>query len=393
MRKSIRKYWLLAVLAGIPVLCALALLAAYLSNRSLPQQSAQRELLGAQDKAQLAEFYHLLPAVGEQVWPGFGARPIPVILYNEDHAFLAGMPTPPDGWVKVPATQTRGGAWQAVPGDSLGGETYYRQPVADPGGQIGAFTVRVGDEYTASLATLEWMRIGLADQLRSDLPAALREVFPYRIFPMGTFTADWHVIGLVHEAFHAFQAAQAPGRLDAAEMAERNFGKAYVQAAGQMEADWQAEFDLLGQAVRAESDQELAGLARRYLDQRSQRRSRAGLSAELAQYEREREWLEGLAKYVELEVWRAGNTAAGYQPLPVAPGLESVAGYRNFQRNWTDQVRQLGQQSAREGDGRFYYSGWVQAVMLDRLSPGWKNAALRPGIYLEDLLAEAVGAK
>ncbi|HMN61418.1 MAG TPA: hypothetical protein PJ988_13685, partial [Anaerolinea sp.] len=212
MRKTARSNFLLAALAGVPALCLLALLASYLSNRSLPRQSVLRDRLSAQEKAQLAEFYHLLPAVGEQVWPGFGARSIPVILYNEDHAFLVGMPTPQDGWVKVPAAEPRGGAWQAVPGDTFAGETYYRQQVADPGGQIGAFTVRVGGEYAASLATLEWMRIALANQLRDDLPGALREVFPYRIFPIGTFTADWHVIGLVHEAFHAYQAEQAPGR-------------------------------------------------------------------------------------------------------------------------------------------------------------------------------------
>ena len=393
MRKTARSNFLLAALAGVPALCLLALLASYLSNRSLPRQSVLRDRLSAQEKAQLAEFYHLLPAVGEQVWPGFGARSIPVILYNEDHAFLVGMPTPQDGWVKVPAAEPRGGAWQAVPGDTFAGETYYRQQVDDPGGQIGAFTVRVGGEYAASLATLEWMRIALANQLRGDLPGALREVFPYRIFPIGTFTADWHVIGLVHEAFHAYQAELAPGRLDAAEMAERNSGKAYAQAAGRMEADWQAEFDLLGQAMRAESDEDLAGLARRFLIQREQRRSRAGLTAGLAQYEREREWLEGLAKYAELEVWRAGNTTQSYQPLPVTSGLESVAGYRNFERNWADQVRQLGQQSQREGDGRFYYSGWVQAVMLDRLALGWKNSAMQPGIYLENLLEQAVEAK
>ncbi|HMN59474.1 MAG TPA: hypothetical protein PJ988_03880, partial [Anaerolinea sp.] len=89
----------------------------------------------------------------------------------------------------------------------------------------------------------------------------------------------------------------------------------------------------------------------------------------------------------------AGNTTQSYQPLPVTSGLESVAGYRNFERNWADQVRQLGQQNQREGDGRFYYSGWVQAVMLDRLALGWKNSAMQPGIYLENLLEQAVEAK
>jgi hypothetical protein len=256
--------------------------------------------------------------------------------------------------------------------------------------------VKIGDEYAACMATLEWMRIGLTNEVRDDLPAALKEVFPYRIFPMGVFTADWHVIGLAHEAFHAFQGAQAPGRLDAAEKAERSFGQEYARVAESMQADWQAEFELLRQAVSESSEPALAELARGFLAQRNQRRSQAGLSADLAQYEREREWLEGLAKYAELELWRAGARGAqdgSYRAMQTPPGVESVDGYRHFERNWNEQVRQLGQQAGTEGDLRFYYSGWVQAVILDRLAPGWKNLAFEPGKTLEDLLIEAVGGK
>jgi len=42
------------------------------------------------------------------------------------------------------------------------------------------------------------------------------------------------------------------------------------------------------------------------------------------------------------------------------------------------------------GDGRFYYSGMAQAVLLDRLMPGWKDQALEDGVFLEDLLEAAV---
>jgi hypothetical protein len=43
-----------------------------------------------------------------------------------------------------------------------------------------------------------------------------------------------------------------------------------------------------------------------------------------------------------------------------------------------------------EGDGRFYYSGMAQAFLLDQLMPGWKARAFDEGVWLDDLLAEAV---
>jgi hypothetical protein len=47
-------------------------------------------------------------------------------------------------------------------------------------------------------------------------------------------------------------------------------------------------------------------------------------------------------------------------------------------------------QAGREGEARFYYTGMAQAMLLDRLLPGWKTRALSRDIWLETLLAEAV---
>ena len=44
-----------------------------------------------------------------------------------------------------------------------------------------------------------------------------------------------------------------------------------------------------------------------------------------------------------------------------------------------------------EGDGRFYYSGFAQAALLDRLLPGWKERAMLEGVWLDDLLKVAAG--
>jgi hypothetical protein len=41
-------------------------------------------------------------------------------------------------------------------------------------------------------------------------------------------------------------------------------------------------------------------------------------------------------------------------------------------------------------DGRFYYSGMAQAMLLDHLMPDWKNQVLNEGVFLEDLLETAV---
>ena len=361
------------VLLGIPLLCILFALATYISNLSLPVHSSVLERLSTQDKAQIAGFYRLKAALGNEVWPGFGVQGGPLILYNEDYAFLLGVQDPPDGWVKVPETQVRGGAWEAVPADDLDGRSYYRQRVADPGREIGAFTVRIGEKYAPSLASLEWMRIGLAGEMRKDLPPVVADIFPYRIFPFGTFTAEWHIFDLQHEAFHAFEGTQAPDRLNEAEMAERSFGEAYSSAAGGMTEAWKSELALLQKGVKAASDAEAFEIARQFLAQRAQRREQAGLSADLVQYEREREWLEGLAKYAELAMWQAASRAQGFSPAALPPGVEGVNGYRGFQNNWNEQARLLGQQATIEGDGRFYYSGWAQAVLLDRLSADWKT--------------------
>ena len=40
---------------------------------------------------------------------------------------------------------------------------------------------------------------------------------------------------------------------------------------------------------------------------------------------------------------------------------------------------------------RYCYSGMARAALLDRLVPDWKARAWSEGVWLEELLAEAVG--
>jgi len=107
-------------------------------------------------------------------------------------------------------------------------------------------------------------------------------------------------------------------------------------------------------------------------------------------YERQREWLEGVAKYAELELtWLAGETP-GYTPVTGLEGDPDFNEYTKRARFWSQQLDEAKRAAGREGETRFYYCGFAQAALLDRLLPGWKAQVFEPGVMLEDLLRVAV---
>ena len=370
-------------------LCLLLTAVLAIGNLRLPQRSAVIETLSEGDKIRLAESLHLRQQVGEQVWPGWSRADIPAILYNEEYVFLIGFPDPPDGWVKVPQGIRRGGAWEPVPGDLFARQAYYRQRLSDPEVTPEAFTVRVGDRWVSSMPTLDWFRIGLSNQIRGDLPAFVRPVFPYRIFTGQLVSGSDQYISLsAHEAFHSFQGLMAPHKFAEAELVNQ-FEKEYLWDDPTLQVDWQTELDLLADALRSTDQAQTVDLVREFLAVRAARRESAGLSPELISYEQYREWLEGLARYAELEIWRQALTD-GYRPIPETSYLEDFGDYRGFDRRWSQEVDQLARMAADEGDGRFYYTGMAQAVLLDQLLPDWKAHAFDEKKWMEALLEEAV---
>ncbi len=116
------------------------------------------------------------------------------------------------------------------------------------------------------------------------------------------------------------------------------------------------------------------------------------LADRLIDYERQLEWLEGLAKYAELEAWRRASKTADYRPLPALANDPEFGRYAGFDQKWSRELSEMKQSAGRE-DTRFYYSGMAQAVALDRLMPTWKARAFADCAWLETLLAEAVAAE
>jgi hypothetical protein len=387
--KRVGKIILTFLLSIIGILIVLVVISA-LSNVGLPQKSQVVESLSEADKIRLAETRHLRQELGDLVWPGWAEADIPVILYNEAYAFITGYPDPPSGWVKVPIGLARGGLWEIVPDDTLYGQPYYRQALTDPGVTPEAFTVLVGDRWVASLQTYDWATIRLAQPIRQDLPGFLRPIFPYRLF-IGQLlgNSDKYITLISHEAFHAFEGMLATEKLASAENVGIEYENHYPWENTSLGDDWQQELDLLAEALKSNDPSQVVELTRQFLDLRSARRSSAKLSAQLIAYEEQREWEEGLARYAELEIWRQADKTS-YTPLPETDQLNNFDDYAGFEKRWSQEIQQMPRMADDEGDGRFYYTGMAQAYLLDQLMPGWKTRAFEEGVWLDDLLAEAV---
>jgi hypothetical protein len=229
------------------------------------------------------------------------------------------------------------------------------------------------------------------EQFEKDLPGIVRPIFPYQLVA-GLFIGqpETYISALLHEGFHAHVQRVAPQRLAQSEAAAAA-SDTYPWEDEALIAAWEEELALLQSAVRAEERSDVERLAGEFLDRRDARRADAGLTAAQIAFENQREWLEGLAKYAELQVYRAGASAS-YQPLPVTAEIDGFDNYETFQQRWDQEVDQITRMADDPGDGRFYYSGFAQGVILDELLPDWKERALEPGVFLEDLLREALAS-
>jgi hypothetical protein len=390
--KTFRKIFLIALL-GLLGLCLVAVAAAAISNAGLPDQSGVVDRFSDLEKARLAETLHFRRELGEQVWPGWGEADIPIIVYNEAYAFLTGYPNPPDGWVKVPGPRPEGRSWEVVPGDDFLGQPYYRQALPDPEINPQNFVVLVGERWVATMQTKEYSAVDFYNDFPEELPPVVRTIMPYRLV-WGILGGDTEVSigGLLHESFHAFQGMQAADRLEQAELSLKK-EKDYPWEDEAFEASWDVELGLLAEVSKVTDVQGAASLAERFLQARQERRLRFKLGSELVDLEREREWLEGLAKYVELTSTRTAGQSSTYQPEAAIledPDFESYQGSLRFYQGQIAEIRRM---NGGRGETRFYYTGFAQGILLDWLDPGWKEKVLAEGAYLEDLLGQALAGK
>ena len=322
-----------------PVLTALVIL--FMNPPAAQNPPVETPLLSLEDKANLIEVLRLQSDLGEELWPGFGQADIPIILYTDRYEFLIGDSAPPSPWT-------------VVEGDEFGGKPYHRRISS----HSQAFAVQVGGRWAGSIGSLAEMN------RRGPLKMGRESYIPL----------------VQHEMFHAFQAVVAPDRFKQAQDVYASEAR-YPAKQAEFVAAWDKEGALLAAALSTSDRAALPGKVREFLQARDGRRAQAGLTSDSLAFERELEWLEGLAKYVED---RVSDLASARQSDPQY-GFYRLPFWR--QADMFRLTKQLGHQ---DGDLRFYLSGMAQAKLLDQLSPGWKQKVMQRGVYLEDLLRAAV---
>ena len=374
---------------GFLLLVILALISA-LNNLTLPAESEVTEYLTQDQKAYISETLNLLQKLSKEVWPGWEDSQIPIIVYNEKYAFLIGYDNPPAGWIKMPQEEHRGSEWEVLKTDDFFDTPYYRQLLANPDVTPENFTAKVGESWVVTMQTKEYAAVAFYKGFRNELPPVLKAIFPYQVFwnvLMGK--ADNYISGMIHEAFHAFQGTEVPERLADAERAA-NLSADYPWNAAANIDGWTEESNLLIEAFNTESNEKAIPLLAQFLNKRKERRERINMPDEIIQYEQKREWLEGLAKYAELTI---GVVAFKSQNYKHVNEIETVPGFKNYKtalNYFNKQIVEVRRAANRPSENRFYYSGMLQAVLLDRFSPGWKKEAFKEDVFLENLLEKSV---
>jgi len=157
-----------------------------------------------------------------------------------------------------------------------------------------------------------------------------------------------------------------------------------------MSEDWQSEIQLLIDAFDEEDLTKQIALVEDFLETRENRREKVGLPENLVLYEKRYEWLEGSAKYVELEIWNQAANSDEYQPIDKIFIDKDFENYQKYEKRWKNEKTSMKNAAKNIGDSLFYYSGMLQARLLDNLMSDWKFRMGENNIWIEDLLREAV---
>lgn len=330
----------------------------------------------------LKECRAVMRAVGEDIWKGWDLSKTPILFYRPRvQDILIAYPHQPAGF-------------QVLTGfNPLGGETiYYRDGTTfiDYDGQNtvtdidGVKTLVVADTFSNQRNQLNGVLLG------RDKDFAQTWLESWNFLPDDPYG---QMAMILHEGFHAFQAAQAPDKGP-----NETAAIDYPLLDTPNNSSWALEAALMRDALLCESRDTRAAKIRELVAVRTERR--ATLNKESVDYEDLTEYLEGLAKYIEFRFLKEA------QALEPDPRLFFINGFYGFgpklkeiRDKTVTQMKDIIAASIdmtgnKFGVGplrfRLYSSGAALALLLDEVAPDWKADIFKDGVYLFDKLKKAV---
>jgi hypothetical protein len=335
-----------------PTLPWLALVALLVGPGALAQDGS--DALDPLDVARVAEAAQWVADRGEDVWPGWNAL-APVLLRTATGEVLIGHPAPPAG--TTPSAITIAGRSVVV----------LEAPLT-PGPVATSWPV--AEVWTVAIPTR----------------AVFQDVIDEVLGP-GTLDLDdeGYVRALVHEGFHAFTLERVGGLAGLPRFGlEGSEGEAVEELSAwpDLEAHHRELGTALAAALEASTVSAAAAMAQHALTILAS--ASAQLPPDAWALARSWSWLEGLARYADVRLARK----AGDDPGPAREGLTLPHG----DLVWDAFLSELRDPPAGPLGLRDRYAafGAAQALLLDRLAPGWKARAIPGGEALDEILREAV---
>lgn len=323
--------------------------------RTLEEGSIDEE-----DKREVQEIYQIKSNLGKEIWFGFESADIPIILFNDKIEFLFSIKENYPSWEQIEKSEanTKLNIYKR----------YSKKPQA--------FAVKVDKEWTGSIGTYKKINKTYIEGVRNELPSILNMIIPYKLIIL---PRDFHVTFAIHEMFHAYQAISNEEKFISAEESHKEL-KAYPYDNQSFIDRWNKEGELLTKALNSTKREEIISYLKEFIKVRDERRKKSSLSQGMTGAEKRLEWLEGLAKYVEIRTYEIAseekNNKLNYK-------------YREGQPYWKQEFKRLEKSLGKiDGDFRFYLSGMAQARILDKLGYEWKETIMENDIYLEDIIRE-----
>jgi hypothetical protein len=336
---------------ALEILVALVVLLAADVARAPAQSAGAVVQVPHDDRIRLAEAFRLAAAVGDEVWPGWTSAPFAVLLVTPDREFLIRHPRPSADFMRV--------GYDSL----LASDVYTRDRKLSP-------------NFLATFPAVSGVSTIVVGQ-----PAATRKA-----------STPW-VLTILHEHFHQLQHSRPgyyPGvdalglsRGDQTGMWMLNYAFPYDSAAVQMR--FAALMTALDVALDSTSTSSRDARWRLVADAR--RALHDALPADDDRYLAFQMWQEGVARYTELAVARWA--AERYAPAEAFRALPDFTSYASTAHELERELRRELRDDVLARDRRvvFYPAGAATALLLDRLSPGWRAQYFEQRFSLDGLAA------
>jgi len=357
MRNSALVVLLLIVICGSPATASRSVKRIKTEPLILQGQQVIPPRLTEEERALIAEAYHLWKTLGEKLWPGWTDIQAPLLYITKDYEYAIGFPPNISGFQPFD---------QSISPDKT---ILVRKRVFPPG--------------LAASFPLEGVPV-----IAIGAPTALEKS-----------SGEW-VLTAIHEMFHVLQFVRGEPQ----KVAELKLGS-------ESDPSWQLNFPFpyqdadvmrlihlqsypiyLAATATKETDVKYnAGTAMEAIEVYKSLLKRQGADDQFYKYSQFQEWKEGVAFYTEYKMAEAAADA-GYQSTEA---FRRVRDFKTYQQLWDGNYKNrifLAKHAGRAARSReaFYHLGLGKGLLLDRLAPDWKNRYFALKVWLDDLLIAAL---